>query len=336
MKKAERIAAFAKLGEKILEETKSNFDSIGPLVENENPWFTLENTKKALLVNGEELVEGNLIKWTENLREIDVPKIVGLVLAGNIPLVGFHDILSVLISGHFAAIKPSSKDTVLLKLVLKWLVEIEPRFQKNFDFKEKLDAIDAVIATGSTNTARYFEQYFSKYPNIIRQGRTSVAVLSGAETPKELSALADDIFDYFGLGCRNVSKIFLPEGYDLVKLLDSWQHKLSIVNHHKYSNNYDYYKSIYLLNKTPHLDSGFSVVTETEELAAPIALNYYEFYTNLSGVQHILNQKKDNIQCIVGGDDIKFRTESFGQTQRPKLWDYADGTDTLKFLEGLN
>ena len=273
-----------------------------------------------------------LKEWTEKYNFENVsPKVVGVIMAGNIPLVGFHDLLSVLISGHFAAVKPSSDDQFLTKIMVDWIVEIEPRFKKNIELRDKLTEIDAVIATGSDNTARYFEYYFKDIPSIIRKNRTSVAILKGKESPKELEALGEDIFSYYGLGCRNVSKVFTPKGYDLRDAFPHFETYSEVVNHNKYRNNYDYYKSIYLVNKTPHLDTGFLLVNSTDDLVSPTSVLYHQEYDSIENLQTILDSKKDKIQCIVGKDFIPF-----GKAQRPELWDYADDVDTMEFLAGLN
>jgi hypothetical protein len=254
-------------------------------------------------------------------------------MAGNIPLVGFHDLLCVLISGHMAQIKLSSKDSKLPSYIIKHLLWLEPGFEKNISVTEgKLHDFDAVIATGSDNSARYFHQYFGKYPNIIRKNRTSVAVLSGNESTQELSQLGEDVFSYFGLGCRNVSKIYAPVGYDFTLLLDAWQGFHDIIHHHKYSNNYDYQKSILLVNRLPFLDNGFVLLQENERLVSPISVVYTESYTTPKNLHEKLSAIREKIQCITGNGDSFI---PFGQAQYPSLGDYADQIDTLKFLSEL-
>ncbi|MEM7297733.1 MAG: acyl-CoA reductase, partial [Bacteroidota bacterium] len=260
----ERINAFEQLGDKVRKLSEDEINQLSGLAKAKNGWFSEESIHNALNGIAFMLEKEKLEKWiSEYSLENDVPKIVGVVMAGNIPLVGFHDLLSVLISGHFAAIKPSSDDEVLVSALIGWIEEIEPRFKKNMEIRDKLTEVDAVIATGSDNTARYFEYYFKDIPNIIRKNRTSVAVLTGNETKEELEALGEDIFSYFGLGCRNVSKIFTPKGYDLTEAFPHFEGYNEVIHHHKYRNNYDYYKSIYLVNKTPHLDTGYLLVTST-------------------------------------------------------------------------
>ncbi len=328
----DKIAAFTKLGEKISQLSSDELLQMAGPARAANGWFSEENVRNALEGISFMLQADKLKEWTEKYNFENVsPKVVGVIMAGNIPLVGFHDLLSVLISGHFAAVKPSSDDQFLTKIMVDWIVEIEPRFKKNIELRDKLTEIDAVIATGSDNTARYFEYYFKDIPSIIRKNRTSVAILKGKESPKELEALGEDIFSYYGLGCRNVSKVFTPKGYDLRDAFPHFETYSEVVNHNKYRNNYDYYKSIYLVNKTPHLDTGFLLVNSTDDLVSPTSVLYHQEYDSIENLQTILDSKKDKIQCIVGKDFIPF-----GKAQRPELWDYADDVDTMEFLAGLN
>ena len=331
MEKNERIEAFNQLGSKINNLSDEEITSLANTAKAQNGWFTEESVRNALEGIAFMLDSEKLQNWTSKYSfGPEVPKIVGIVMAGNIPLVGFHDLLCVLISGHFAAIKPSSEDHFLTKTLIDWITEIEPRFKKNLEIRDKLTNIDAVIATGSDNTARYFEYYFKNIPNIIRKNRTSVAILNGEETPDELQALGDDIFSYSGLGCRNVSKVFSPKGFDLRDIFPHFESHAGVTNHHKYRNNYDYHKSIYLVNKTPHLDTGFLLVNSSDELVSPISVLFHQEYDSEASLKNILEARKDKIQCIVGRDYIPF-----GKAQRPELWDYADDVDTLAFLSKL-
>ncbi|GAB4230904.1 MAG: acyl-CoA reductase [Ekhidna sp.] len=331
MKKEEKIHAFSSLGNKITQLSEGEIEKIVAAASSQNGWFTYETVKKSLQEIAFMLKENKLAKWTDEYEvDRDAPMIVGIVMAGNIPLVGFHDLLSVLIAGHFAAVKPSTNDEVLTRQVIDWLVEIEPRFKKNIEIRDKLTGIDAVIATGSDNTARYFEYYFRDIPNIIRKNRSSVAILSGKETADDLELLADDIFTYYGLGCRNVSKVFTPKGFDFKSAFPHFEKYNEIIHHHKYRNNYDYYKSIYLVNKTPHLDTGFLLIHSSDELVSPISVLFHQEYESKDELMKVLASKEDKIQCIVGKDHIPF-----GKAQRPELWDYADNVDTLEFLTKL-
>ncbi len=317
-------------------------DELSAIIRDEyhyNAWFTPQNTELAVKSAGEMLSKENLLKWLNRYPELNSGggKKVGLILAGNIPLVGFHDVLCVLASGNHALIKSSTQDARLIKQLLKQLIAIEPAFEKQFTFVEKLENFDAVIATGSNNTSRYFEYYFGKVPNIIRKNRNSVAVLEGDESSEQLYKLGHDIFDYFGLGCRNVSKMFVPKGYDFTKFFETIEPYHNIIHHHKYNNNYDYNKSIYLVNRDPHLDNGFLILKEDKSLTSPLAVLFFEYYDDLASVQVSLALESQNIQCIVSDIalDANNQVVTFGQSQHPALWDYADGVDTMDFLTKL-
>lgn len=332
------IPAFAALGRQLSKPDGQLFE----LIQSEhlyNPWFTQQSVDEAVKAIGEMLNGENLTQWLSQYPEAgaEQSKKVGLILAGNIPLVGFHDVLCVLISGHQALIKASTQDTRLIKYVLQLLTEIEPAFAGRYQFVERLEGFDAIIATGSNNTSRYFEFYFGKVPNIIRKNRNSVALITGEETREQLHLLGHDIFDYFGLGCRNVSKILVPEGYDFVPFFESIESYNDIANHHKYHNNYDYNKSIYLVNKDKHLDNGFLLVKEDTGLSSPLAVLHYETYTDIADARQKLQVQTDNIQCVVTIADIKLdnQTVGFGQSQHPGIADYADGVDTMRFLTEL-
>lgn len=258
------------------------------------------------------------------------PKTVGIVMAGNIPLVGFHDWLCVFITGHHALVKTSSKDEILFPHLINWLIGIEPALEAEIRFETLLKGADAYIATGSNNSARYFELYFSKYPHIIRRNRTSVAILTGKETPEELSCLADDIHLYFGMGCRNVTKIFVPEEYDFVPLLKSFEPYRYFFDHPKFRSNYDYQLAIRILNKQFYMTRDTVVLVESPALFAPVAVLHYNHYSDAAKVKEELRTQED-LQCLVGTEEFPF-----GVAQQPSLSDYADGVDTLKFLQGLS
>jgi hypothetical protein len=279
----------------------------------------------------------DLEKWLEN--ESGNPEIkmhsIGLILAGNIPIVGFHDILCVLASGHKALIKLSSQDQKFIPYILEKLIEIEPAFERQISFIDRLKDFDAVIATGSNNTSRYFDYYFSKVPHIIRKNRNSVAVLNGQESREDLKALGHDIFDYFGLGCRNVSKLYVPKDYVFEEFFESIEEFKSVADHHKYNNNYDYNKSIFLVNLDKHLDNGFILLKEDSRFVSPLAVLYYEEYHNIEQLGSELIKNEDLIQCIVSNSKLPLSTVPFGQSQCPGLFDYADGVDTMKFLREL-
>ena len=303
-----------------------------------NAWFTPANVMKAVTSIGNSLNTADLETWLNKYDLSNRPnKKVGLILAGNIPMVGFHDVLCVLATGNHALIKASSQDSRLIKYVLNLLVKLDNSFANQFSFVERLENFDAVIATGSNNTSRYFEYYFGKVPNIIRKNRNSIAVLSGNETDEQLFELGHDIFDYFGLGCRNVSKILVPDGYNFNFFFESIQGYEDIINHHKYNNNYDYNKSIYLVNRDDHFDNGFLLLKKDERLTSPLAVLYYANYTDEQSVEDLINTESEKIQCVVSTMPLQVSNQlvSFGQSQQPKLWDYADGIDTMDFLSKL-
>lgn len=329
------INAFGELGKKLTNPT----DILGNALysaESANAWFTQENIKKSVLSFAAMLNETDLAIWFQSAEFSTSPKKVGLILAGNIPLVGLHDVLCVLATGNIALIKLSSSDDKLIKTVIAELINIEPAFADKIEYVERLKDFDAVIATGSNNSSRYFDYYFSKVPNIIRKNRNSVAVLDGTESNADLQNLGADIFDYFGLGCRNVSKIYFPKGYDVAHLYEGIESHNQIINHFKYQNNYDYNKSIYLVNAAKHFDNGFLLLKEDENLASPLAVLYYQEYENLQDVEDKLKDKAADIQCVVTKSPINIASFDFGQSQHPKLWDYADNVNTIEFLNGLN
>jgi hypothetical protein len=269
------------------------------------------------------------------LENVNV-KTIGLIMAGNIPMVGFHDFLSVLISGHKVRVKLSSNDKRFFPIIARMLVAANPEFLQMISFShDRLTDFEAVIATGSNNTARYFNYYFKDYPSIIRQNRNSLAILTGEESEDDLKNLAEDIFRYFGLGCRSVSKIFVPNGYDLDNVFKAIFHKKDIVNHAKYANNYDYNKAVYLMSKNQILDNGFFVFKQDDGYGSPIATLFYQYYEDLDSLKNKLQNDGDNIQIVVAKPGVLDNSVNFGQSQRPRLFDYADGVDTLTFLEKL-
>ncbi len=331
------IIAFNKLGN-FLQQPDANLKNLVLNAPNYNAWFTSEEVERSLTSFQHMLQEDDLKKWFEDIQISQEPKKVGLILAGNIPMVGFHDILCVLATGNIALIKLSSSDDKLLPAVLAELIKIEPLFEDKIIYTERLKDFDAIIATGSNNTSRYFEYYFGKVPHIIRKNRNSVAVLTGEESAAAIQQLGHDIFDYFGLGCRNVSKIYFPEDYDIKNFFEPLESFQPIINHFKYNNNYDYNKSIYLVNLVEHLDNGFLLLKEDERLASPLAVLYFERYKDLHEVEQELISKENDIQCVVSTADLNLKTGivGFGESQQPKLWDYADNVDTIAFLNGLS
>jgi hypothetical protein len=336
MELKERIDAFVRLKSAIENLKAEEREQLYNHATQQNPWFTVKHIELALQGITQFLSRESLTKWAE-LYPLDSinPKKIGVAMAGNIPLVGFHDLLCVLLAGHTMIAKFSSQDTVLINFVSGLLKEIEPRFTDKLFFEERLKNIDAVIATGSDNTSRYFEYYFRSIPHIIRKNRSSCAVIMGEEPADELTKLGADVFSYFGLGCRNVSKIFVPEGYDVSQLLTPWEFCKEIVNHHKYANNYDYQKCLLLMNQTLFYDGGHVLLTENPALVSPISMLYYEFYKDLEELKTKLQTQEEKIQCIVSAKGWYPRSIPFGKAQSPTVNDYADNVDTMEFLSEL-
>ncbi|MBT1686600.1 acyl-CoA reductase [Dawidia soli] len=330
----ERIHALATLGAHLQGLTDDEFQSVAARAARENPWFTPANVRMAFNGIIRMLDKGKLRTWVAPYTFPGTPRQVALILAGNIPLVGFHDLLAVLISGHRALVKLSSKDAALPRYLLDTLAMISPALHAQVQIAEQLKGFQAVIATGSDNSARYFDYYFGKYPHIIRKNRTSVAILQGDETEAELNALGTDIFSYFGLGCRNVSKLLVPAGYTFDRFFPALDAHRDIIHHHKYCNNYDYQKSIMLVNSTPFLDNGYLMLHESTRLVSPISVVYYEHYLTPETLAASLAEQSDKLQCIVGR--APGATVPFGQAQFPEVWDYADRVDTLQFLATLS
>lgn len=301
-----------------------------------NGWYTEEQVFFALESWAEALTEENLNNWLANYNIENIEtKTVGLVLAGNIPLVGFHDFLSVLITGHRALIKTSGNDQHLLPFLAKYLIVAEPDFKDYITFAEgKLEGFDAVIATGSNNTARYFEYYFRDKPAIIRKNRNSAAILTGKESREELIGLGEDIFRYFGLGCRNVSKLFVPTGYDFKDFFEAMYEYRDVIKYEKYANNYDYNKAVFLMSNFKLLDNEFLTIKEDTGYASPISSVFYEYYENLDALKDRLAADHEQLQCIVS-NNLTENSIPFGQTQKPGLLDYADNVDTIAFLSKI-
>lgn len=330
----ERIEAFVQLGEFIKTLPEEKFKTLAERIRIENSWFTEDSLRMAVSGVMRFLEREKLQRWLSRYPEVKRnPKVIALIMAGNIPLVGFHDLLCILVNGDKALIKLSSKDSILIKLLTDKLIEIVPEFGERIYYAEQLKNFDAVIATGSDNSSRYFEYYFGKYPHVIRKNRTSIAILSGTEPDGDLQKLGSDVFSYFGLGCRNVSKLFVPINYNFNKLFESWEGFKEIENHHKYHNNYHYQKSILLVTTTPFLDNGFVILQESERLVSPISVVYYEYYQDKQTLIATLDGLANKLQCVVGNSAPA--TIPFGEAQCPTLSDYADGVDTMKFLGDL-
>lgn len=324
-----RIALLVKLGQYI-NANNEEWQEIKLRAAGANSWFTAEHIDMAAEAIADQYLEQDkLEKWIASYKLPVEPKRIGIVMAGNIPMVGFHDMLCGFISGHNMVIKLSSKDTVLMKHLITKLTEWDPNTAAQFEVAEVLKGCDAYIATGSNNSARYFEQYFAKYPHIIRRNRTSVAVLDGTETEEELQLLGRDIFSFFGLGCRNITQVCIPGGYDIPKLLDAFNSYNDVITHHKYKHNYDYYLAIYLLNRVPYLASDSLLMVENEIPFSAVSVLHYRFYDDKAALLKELSGSAD-VQCITGHGLVPF-----GSTQKPALSDYADGIDTMQFMVTL-
>lgn len=333
--KERRIAALVELGNWMKNQDVEMQGFVKGL-QVKNSWYTVRNVLSQFDMLGSNMTGSKLGEWLRSYPDFVTTKSVGLVLAGNLPLVGFHDVLCVLALGFTAKIKTSSDDAGLTNFVLEKLIQIEPDFAPSIQIVDKLQDFDLVIATGSNNSARYFEYYFGEKPHIIRKNRNSVAVLTGKESKEELEQLGRDIFDFFGLGCRSVSKIYLPQGYDITVLFEAIESYSSIRDHFKYNNNYDYNKSIYLINNEKHFDNGFLLLKEDTALASPLAVLFYEVYEDLGEVEVKMHRQRDAIQCVVCSPNTAITLDipifSFGQSQCPGLSDYADDVNTLEFL----
>ncbi len=297
-----------------------------------NGWFTSREVEHSFQAWGELLDRENLMNWINRYSTDSASnKTVGIIMAGNIPMVGFHDLLCTYILGQKAKVKLSSDDDKLIPAVLDVLRLFDPALDEKIELIQgKLEGIDAVIATGSNNTSRYFEQYFGKYPNIIRKSRTSIAVLDGNESEEELKGLSEDIFRYYGLGCRNVTKVYVPKGYNLDNIFGGLYDHRFVTDNNKYANNYDYHKAVFLMEKYDVIENGFILLRREESFYSPVGTLNYEEYEDLDEVKKLLNDRSEEIQCVVSKTDI-----SFGQAQKPQLWDYADNVDTIEFLLGL-
>lgn len=342
---SQRINAFKTLGKSIEfalsnpdGETGSQLLHAVSEAEKVNPWFVKSHSEQALLAIAAMLknIEHSDFEKRGYVFSDQAPKTVAIVMAGNIPLVGFQDFAHVLISGHKALCKMSSDDSVLLPVIADLLCRIEPDFSEHIRFSEgKISDFDAVIATGSNNTSRYFEYYFSKYPHIIRKNRNSVAVLTGKESPEDLMLLADDMFSYFGFGCRNVTTLFVPENYEFEKIILAASRYSYFQQHHKYMNNYDYYKAIYIINSAQYIDGGFFILVRSDQIATPPGIIHYITYRDISSVVDAISQLSEQLQCVIS-ESVKIKGAiGFGLSQSPDFFDFADGVDTLKFLDGL-
>ena len=329
MKRERLIAALEQLGQWMAQDDPA-LGAVIAKARHQNAWFTEPEVRHALRQWSSLLQKEKLNEWLEPYPVTMEPLTIGVVNAGNIPLVGFHDLLAVLVSGNRYQGKNASDDSILLPYLVERLIGFEPDLASWISFVPRLQHYDAVIATGSNNSARYFHYYFSSVPHVIRKNRNGVAVLDGKETTEQLQALGEDVFRYFGLGCRSVSHLFLPEEVDFSKLFGAFESHADIFNHHKYANNVEYYRAVLTLKKVPFLDNGFLLVKKDDQLASPVSILNYSFYSDKEAVQKVLAEKSDLIQCVVSSSHLPF-----GTTQSPALDDYADGVNTLEFLTSI-
>ena len=314
--------------------TASEYDEFNALMgtlKHHNGWFTEEMIRKAIGNLGESLNKENLEQWCDQYTFSKKPKTIAVIMAGNIPLVGFHDFLCVLLSGNRVMAKMSSEDDKLLPVLAEFLICFYPEVKDFISFSDRnMKGFDAVIATGSNSSFLHFEQYFSKYPHIFRKNRTSIAILDGTESESQLKALGDDIFDFFGRGCRSVSHLLLPRSFEINKVFEHIVHQGAVINNKKYGNNYDYNKAVHLMNQEKLLDNNFVLLKETTLLSSPLGMLYYHFYDDVDEVNSYCEEHKDSIQCRVGTGGLPF-----GTAQSPKLNDYADNVDTMQWLNSL-
>lgn len=334
VKLSDFIKSFLSKKTEYFSEIDLEFEQILRKSEIENPWFTQESQKIALAQWVSVLNESQIKEWISAYSENKTQKRVGLILAGNIPMVGFHDVISVILSNHIPVIKLSSKDRLLLPFLLKKWKEFSNR-ELQYELVERLEDFDAVIATGSNNTARYLEYYFKNSPSIIRKNRTSIAVLSGNESDEELQLLATDIFQYYGLGCRNVTRLFIPKDFTIDRIFENFLHYKEIINHNKYANNYDYNRAVYLLNQDQFWDNNFVMLKEDEKLFSPLSVINFSRYENLDEVKNFITENHENIQCTVSHVADFADAVKLGQAQNPSLNTYADNIDTMKFLSEI-
>jgi len=300
-----------------------------------NGWFEEKQVRRSVVALSQWLKREVLLEWSSKYDWNNHSKKVAIIMAGNIPLVGFHDYVCALMSGNHLLVKLSSDDKILLPLITKMLIYLNPEFENRVVFTEsKMEDFDAVIATGSDNTARYFDHYFAKYPHIIRKNRNSVAVLTGNESKEELTALGDDVFAYYGLGCRNVSKVYVPKDYNFDLLFEAFYEYKDVLDNKKYANNFDYYRALFLMGGNDMLENGFLLLREDTSLSSPISMLHYENYDCVEMLQKHLATKTDQIQCVVSILDIP-NSFDLGQAQSPAVNDYADGVDTMEFLTNL-
>lgn len=336
MNLSERKLILVKLGEILKDLESYEMEQLFYKAETENPWFTIRNIKDAVDAIRDQYLSSDALQRLIDIYHLDdniVSRKIGLILAGNIPLVGIHDVICCFLCGHISLLKYSDKDKVLMKWFIDKIKTIEPISSSYFEEVDKLKDYEAAIATGSNASAVHFEYYFRHVPHIIRRNRNSVAVLTGDESDEQLTLLGADVFSYFGLGCRNVSMILVPKTFDIERLIKAFEPYKDIIHHHKYKNNYDYNLALMLLNKETFLQSDFLIFKESDQIISRIASIHYKYYLDQSDLTQWLNARKEEIQCVVSSIQINdINTVSIGEAQCPTIHDFADGVDTMAFL----
>lgn len=308
------------------------YDEVIARAEINNPWFIKTFVLQALGVWADALTENGVDKWLKSYPQGKTAKNISVIGAGNIPLVAFHDCISVLASGHNLWLKCSTDDEILLPFIINRLLSFEKSLENSLELKTQgLQKADALIATGSNNSARYFEYYFRHMPMILRKNRSSVAVITDEVSNETLESLADDMFSYFGKGCRSVGKLFVPENFNIQRVFENSVKYSYFKNHNKYVNNFDYHRAIYLMNQDKFLENDFFVIRESDKMHAPVGVCFYERYSDLDKVKEKVNALSDELQVISGLDE----SAAIGCNQMTTLLDYADGVDTMEFLQGV-
>lgn len=328
------ISAFCHLSTILEDKNQDLINVINQSYANNN-WLTSDNYWKSINHWKGSLTQDKIQEFISDYPIAPKPQTIGIIMAGNIPMVGFHDLLCVLLMGHTAQVKYSSDDPYVIEYLINCLKSYNPKLNNRIVVTERLQSIDAVIATGSNNSFRYFESYFKHLPRLLRKNRKSIAILDGSETEKEYELLAHDILTYFGLGCRNVSQLFIPNGRPIEKILDCMMDYSHLINHNKYANNYTYHKALLLMNSEQHLDTGFLLPKRRRDLLSPLACIHYDFYESIDEIDDFISKNKEDIQCIVGNYSST-DVIPFGKAQYPDLKDFADNKNTLEFLSTLN
>lgn len=338
MNHAQLCSSLARLGNAFMEADNGNLALAKRRASAENHWFDEKSVDFALSAWKELLTEQNLQEWVQKgglSAFVPEPKNIGIVMAGNVPLVGLHDLLCVLLSGHRARIKLSSDDSALMTFVIQELSRYSPWLEERLILVERLTDIDAIIATGSNNTSRYFEYYFRNIPHLLRKNRNSLAILTGSETEEDLFEIGKDVFTYYGLGCRNITQLLLPEGSSPTPFYDAIADHFEVLNHNKYANNYTYHRALFLLNQQKHLDNNFLLLKEDPTLYSPVGCLNYSYYKDEKDLEAYVRDHEEHIQVIVSKGSYSFHSVMPGQSQKPALDDYADGVNTLQFCVNL-